>query len=177
MSQDPPSQPPGGLAAVFLQHRAALLRFLAARGAGDQAEDLLQEMWIKVQAAPGRPIGAPLPYLYRTADTMMIDRWRADAASRRRDGGWREATSPAEAERSDDPSGERVLIAREQAAEAGRVLAGLGTRVARIFRRHRLDGVPQRELARDEGVSLSTVESDLRRAARALIDLRERWDD
>ncbi|HEY0324811.1 MAG TPA: RNA polymerase subunit sigma-70, partial [Allosphingosinicella sp.] len=33
----------GGLEAVFLTHRAALLRFLRARGAGDAAEDLLQE--------------------------------------------------------------------------------------------------------------------------------------
>ena len=33
-----------GLSAIFMANRAALLRFLRARGAGDDAEDLLQDM-------------------------------------------------------------------------------------------------------------------------------------
>lgn len=168
---------PAGMEAVFLAHRPALLRFLAARGAGDAAEDLLQELWVKLRSTHSRPIGAPLSYLYRAADTLMIDRYRTDVAARRRDREWSETTGPADAERSDEPAGERVLIAREQAAEAQRTLASLGERVARIFRRHRLDGVPQRDLAQEEGISLSTVESDLRRAGRALLDLKERWHD
>lgn len=166
---------PAGLEAVFLAHRAELLRFLRARGAGDAAEDVLQDLWLKIGATPARPVAAPLSYLYRAADTLMIDRHRAHAAARRRDGGWLEATGSTVPERSDAPSGERVLIARQQADEAQRLLSGLGDRVARIFRRHRLDGVPQREIADAEGVSLSTVESDLRRAARALIALKESW--
>jgi RNA polymerase sigma-70 factor (ECF subfamily) len=37
--------------------------------------------------------------------------------------------------------------------------------------------VPQRDIAGELGVSLSTVESDLRKAARALIDLRKSIDE
>ena len=174
---DPPS-PPAGLEAVFLANRPQLLRFLAARGAGDAAEDVLQDLWMKVAAAPPtRPIAAPLAYLYRAADTLMIDRYRAERAQRRREDAWSDATGPATPGQSDDPAGERVLIARERAAEAQGVLQSLGDRVARVFRRHRLDGVAQRDVAQENGVSLSTVESDLRKASRALIDLKERWDE
>ena len=48
---------------------------------------------------------------------------------------------------------------------------------AAIFRRHRVDEVPQRKIAEEFGVSLSTVESDLRRAYRALAELKERMDE
>jgi RNA polymerase sigma-70 factor (ECF subfamily) len=49
--------------------------------------------------------------------------------------------------------------------------------VEAIFRRHRIDGLPQRQLAEEFGVSLSTVESDLRRAYAALAQLKERLDE
>jgi len=168
----------GGLAGTLIANRGPLLRFLRARGAGDAAEDLLQELWLKVGASPPRgPVGAPLPYLYRAADTLMIDRYRAETAARRRERAWAETGGPAVPGRSEEPAGERVLIAREQARAVSGVLAGLGERAARVFRRHRVDGVAQRDVALDEGVSLSTVESDLRRAGRALTALREGWDD
>ena len=57
------------------------------------------------------------------------------------------------------------------------MLDGLGARTATIFRRHRIDGVQQRDIARELGVSLSTVEADLRRAYRALLDYRRSIDE
>ena len=57
------------------------------------------------------------------------------------------------------------------------LLDGLGPRVAAVFRRHRVDGAPQRQLAEEFGVSLSTVESDLRAAYRALSEWKERQNE
>ena len=74
-----------GLEAVFLNHRASLLRFLRARGAGDAAEDLVQEMWIKAAAGASGPIADPLAYLYRTANNLLLDRRRAELRGARRD--------------------------------------------------------------------------------------------
>ena len=48
-----------GLEAVFLANRDTLLRFLSAHGAGDAAEDLLHELWIRVRTPRGGPIAAP----------------------------------------------------------------------------------------------------------------------
>jgi len=165
-----------GLEAVFLENRDRLLRFLAAHGAGEAAEDLLQELWMRLSAAPAGPIGQPRAYLYRSANNLMVDRHRAHRTAERRDHDWSEATGSAEPGVSDAPSGDRVLIAREQLRQVQATLAALGERAETAFRRHRIDGVPQRQIAAELGVSLSTVESDLRRAYRALIELRRRFD-
>jgi len=165
-----------GLEAVFLSNRDRLLGFLRAHGAGDAAEDLLQELWIKASSAPAGPIAQPLSYLYRAANNLMLDRYRSQHQAAKRDQDWTEAATTLPGQ-SDEPSSERRLIAREQLALAQQTLDALGERPAAIFRRHRIDGVGQRQIAAELGVSVSTVESDLRRAYRALIELRSRFDE
>ena len=68
-----------GLQDVFVAHRPALVRFLRARGAGEEAEDLVQDLWLKLCAGPTGPVDDALAYLYRMADNLMIDRYRARA--------------------------------------------------------------------------------------------------
>ena len=165
-----------GLEAVFLANRDRLLGFLRAHGAGEAAEDLLQELWLKIAAAPTGPISQPLSYLYRAANNLMLDRYRSQKQAAKRDQDWSDSATTVVGQ-SDEPSGERKLIAREQLATAQQMLDALGARPAAIFRRHRIDGVGQRDIAAEFGVSLSTVESDLRRAYRAMIDLRRRFDE
>jgi RNA polymerase sigma factor (sigma-70 family) len=171
-----PQDLPSGLQAVFLASRPQLLRFLRAHGAAEAAEDLLQELWIRVAAEPPGPVAQPLSYLYRAANNLMIDRARSRRQAERRDRAWSDAMGP-EGERSDAPGADRVLAGRDLLARAQEVLDGLGARPAAAFRRHRLDGVSQREVAAELGVSLSTVESDLRRAYAALIAFRRAADD
>lgn len=167
---------PGGLEAVFLENRDRLLRFLAAHGAGEAAEDLLQELWLRVSDVPAGPVGQPLAYLYRAANNLMVDRHRAARTSERRDREWSEVTGGTIVGVSDAPASDRALIARQQLNRAQAALADLGARVETAFRRHRIDGVPQREIAAELGVSLSTVEADLRRAYRVMIDLKGQFD-
>ena len=171
------SKTPSGLEAAFLEHREKLLRFLAARGAGEAAEDVLHEVWLKISAADTGPIAAPLAYLYRAANTLMIDRYRSLRQADKRDKDWTEATGGAMLGVSDEPSPERRLIAQQQARMVAETLDALGERAAAIFRRHRIDGIQQRHVAEEFGVSLSTVESDLRSAYRALAELKERLDE
>lgn len=166
-----------GLEEVFLANRDRLLRFLKARGAGDAAEDLLQEIWLKIAGRASGPIASPLSYLFRAADLLMIDRYRASVQAQRRDRAWSEAQDGAVPGVSDAPSAERQLIGREQARLVEQTLDALGPRVSAIFRTHRIDGIPQREVAERFGVSLSTVESDLRKAYAALAQLKERFDE
>lgn len=165
-----------GLEAVFLANRQRLLGFLTAHGAGDAAEDLLQELWLKVSAAKAGPIAQPLSYLYRAANNLMLDRYRSVRQAARRDADWTEVATTAPG-RSDEPSGERRLISREQLEIAQATLDALGERTATIFRRYRLDGIAQRDIASEMGISISTVESDLRRAYRAMTDLRRSFDE
>jgi RNA polymerase sigma-70 factor (ECF subfamily) len=164
-----------GLEAVFMENRAALLRFLRARGVAEGAEDLLQEMWIKASAGASGPIADPLAYLYRTANNLMLDRRRAQLRAQRRDHDWHTA-GEGELGISEAPAGERILIAREQLAAAEAALNGLGERTEHVFRRFRIEGVSQREIADELGISLSAVEKHLQKAYRALIEVRRRFD-
>lgn len=176
MNGDPATGTNQGMDAVLLAHRAQLLRFLESHGAGDAAEDLFQELWMRVTQRPTGPVANPLAYLYRAANNLMVDRYRADRQARQRDHAWTQARGVAE-DVAPDPSAEQTLISREELRRMDEALAALGNRVSTCFRRFRLDGMPQRQIAAELGVSLSTVESDLRRAYAALLVVRRQSDD
>ena len=162
----------GGLERVFLDNRARLLRFLAARGAGADAEDVLHDLWQRITAATAQPVAEPLSYLFRAAENLMRDRHRSAISRERREADWQEGDGEIPA----PPGGERLLIARERLRQAQAALDALGPRAATVFRRYRLDGVGQAVIARELGVSLSTVEKDLQKAYRTLSELQERFD-
>lgn len=168
---------PDGLEAVFLANRDKLLRFLVARGAGEDAEDILQEVWLRISRVEAGPIAAPLAYLYRAANAAMIDRYRSARQAEQRDAAWVEGHSGVANGVSDSPSAERVVAGRQLAARVEEALAPLPPRAVAIFRRSRIDGIAQRVIAQEFGVSISTVESDLRQVYRVLIELRERLDE
>lgn len=173
-SEDPSSATAsGGLEAAFLENRDKLLRFLRARGAGDAAEDLVQEIWIRISAGRSGPVAAPLSYLFRTADLLMIDRFRSTRQSGARDRDWTEIHAGDPPGVSAEPSAERRVAAAQEAASVLAALDALGPRIAAIFRRHRIDGARQKVIADEMGISLSTVESDLRVAYRALAQWQE----
>ena len=165
-----------GLEAVFLDNRAPLLRFLRARGAGDSAEDLLQELWIKAAAGVAEPITDPVAYLYRMANNLIVDRHRSDLRRSKREQAWDESGSWSEATLIEGAGGHRVLSGREGLRAAEARLAGLGERTGTIFRRFRLEGVSQNQIAAELGISLSAVEKHLQKAYRALIELRRELD-
>lgn len=158
---------------AYLAQRERLLRFLRARGAGEAAEDLLQELWLRLVAAPDPAAASGLGYMMRTADRLMIDRYRSERQAALRDKAWTEAQPGMADGVAPAPGPERALAARQEVARLDRALAQLGPRPAAILRRHRIDGLTQREIALEFGISLSTVESDLRRAYAAILAMRE----
>lgn len=158
-----------GLEAVFLGNRPALARFMRARDRTSDVDDLLQELWLKLASAPpSGPIAEPIAYLYRMADNLIHDRRRANARRERRDAAWSEAATTVP-DVSDEPSAERVLLARERLRRIEQALFALGERSAAIFRRFRVDGVSQKLIAAEQGISLSAVEKHLQRGYRAVM--------
>lgn len=165
-----------GLSAIFLANRPALLRFLRARGAGDDAEDLAQDMWMKLEAKDLGPIADPLPYLYRMANNLMLDRYRSATRRDRREQDWAESAGGVMADPSEDVAIDERLILNERLEQARAVLRSLGPRVEMVFRRFRIEGVGQRAIAEELGVSLTTVEKDLQKAYRAMIALKQKLE-
>lgn len=165
-----------GLSDIFFANRAALLRFLRARGAGEDAEDLLQDMWIKLEAKDLGPVADPLPYLYRMANNLMLDRYRSSTRRERREQDWAEGAGGVMADPSEDLAVDERMILNERLDRARAILADLGPRVELVFRRFRIEGVGQRLIAEELGVSLTTVEKDLQKAYRAMIALKQNLD-
>lgn len=159
-----------GLEAVYLAQRPALVRFLRARGATDDAEDLIQELWLRLLSTSATPIADPVSYLFRAANNLMISRYRSTERSERRDHSWN-ASGPSAGE-----STEAAVAARQEIILAEERLRGLGQRVLRTFTMFRVHGVSQSNVAIELGVSLSTVEKDLQRAYRAIAALKDELD-
>lgn len=161
MPQDHP------LAAAFLRERAVLLRFLRARGAGDDADDLLQDLWCKVVAMAAADVSDERAYLMRVAHNLMLDRARAATRRRVREQAFGEAIANDAA-----PGALTGLIDRQRLRRVEDALDALGERTGMIFRRHRLAGEPQRAIADALGLSLSAVEKHLQRAYKAVAAIR-----
>lgn len=157
----------GGLKAIFLTQRPMLLRLLIARlGSREEAEDALQDLWLRIDQASDRPIAQPAAFLYRMASNLATD--RRIAASRRgaRDAGWLDIQPGAD----EVPDPERVSFARSQWRTVESTIADMPDRMATALRMFRLEEQPQRAIAEHLGISVSGVEKLLQRAYRKIHD-------
>ncbi len=158
----------GVLAQAFMANQSMLLRYLSARGAGDDADDCLQDLWIRAQAIADGKIDDPLAYLYRMAHNLMLDRYRSAQRRQRREIAYGSGSEHQDGDADGAPGAERILIARDRLRQIDRVLAALGPRTEHIFRRHRVDEAAQRDIAAELGITLSAVEKHLQKAYRAV---------
>ena len=161
-----------GLEAIFLDNRPALLRFLRARAGQDWAEDLLQELWLRIGSGRSEPVSDPLAYLYRAANNLVIDRHRSSVRRTLREREWVKVGGGQPVPISSTVSGEDLILVRDEIRAAQAALAALGDRTETIFRRFRLEGASHAQIASELGISVSAVEKQLQKAYRALIALR-----
>lgn len=159
-----------GIEGVLLANRVRIIRFLEVRGAGAGAEDLFQDLWMRLTDRRTGPIADPLSYVMRAANNLMLDRYRSSRQRELRDKAWSETAA------TEAPSAEVALISREQLAQVEAAIAATGERPALIFRRFRVDGAAQRDIATELGISLSTVEADLRKVYATLAAVRRQFD-
>lgn len=144
-----------------------MLRYLRARGAGDDAEDLLQDLWLKIVAMTTESLVDERAYLMRAAHNLMLDRARSASRRRAREEAYGEPANAVTA-----PDALTGLIDRQCLTRVEAALDALGERTSSIFRRHRIAGEPQRAIADTLGLSLSAVEKHLQRAYKAIAELR-----
>lgn len=154
--------PNNKLEQAYFAQRPRLLRFLKARGAGDAVEDLLQDLWLRLAAAPDPEAACQIGYMMRTADRLLIDRYRSERQTALREKAWFDTQFGTADNTVVDLGPDRELAARQQLELVQKALEQVGERAATLFRRHRIDGVSHRALAEEFGVSRGTVENDLR---------------
>lgn len=155
------------LTALFLIQRPALLRFLSARiGNPEEAEDVLQDMWFRLERVPTGPIADPAAYLFRMAANLATDRRVSAGRRERRDDEWVSAM-PGD---GDYPDSERQLIAADELRHVEAALDEMPERMRRALILFRVEEQPQKAIAETLGITVSGVEKLLRRGYRQLTE-------
>ncbi|MEA1086344.1 RNA polymerase sigma factor [Sphingomonas sp. CD22] len=150
-----------GLAGLYVEHRAALLRFLIARtGAPAEAEDILQELWLRIATAPSGPVANGRAYLYRMAQNLVVDRIRERSRRTARETAWADIALD---QRTDGPEPQQagsddLLIAVQDSARLASAITQLPAGAGRAFRLHKIDGLSHLETAAQLGISRKGVE-------------------
>lgn len=160
-------------------HRRDLLRFLTARtGDPAEAEDMVQELWLKAAHQVGAPVLNGRAYLYRMAQNLVVDRARERQRRMRREGQWA-VQSGGVSDTGADPAdprltAEEMMLDREEAALLASAIANLPEGARRAFLLHKIEGLSHGEVAERLGISRSGVEKHMAVAMkylrRALLD-------
>lgn len=161
-----------GLVGAYGALRPQLLRFLRARtGDAALAEDILQDMWLRLSGQGSGPVGNPSAYLHRMAANMVIDHARSERQRGRRDRDWTELqVDLGGTEAADEtPDAERNVLGRDELSRILQTIAAMPPRASEAFRLHRIEGLSHSEVASRLGVSRSAVEKNMATAIKFLI--------
>lgn len=154
------------LARFHREFRPALMAFFLRRSQShSEAEDLTQEVFIRIAGKQDVNMRSAEAYVFQTAANLLRDRGRREkvrqdfaAGVRMVDGIGVEQLDPY-----------RVAAGREQLALLDAALSDLPERTRQIFLLFRYENVSQRTIAESFGISVSAVEKHLRRAMAYLI--------
>lgn len=138
-----------------------LLRLLTARlGSPTEAEDALQDMWLRAARLDDAAIDQPASFLFRMASNLATDVRIAAGRRGARDTGWLDV-QPAAPEFADP---ERVALARDELAQVQATIAAMPERMRTALTMFRIEEQSQRTIAQTLGITVSGVEKLLRRA-------------
>jgi RNA polymerase sigma-70 factor (ECF subfamily) len=159
-----------GLEKLYRAHAARLRSFFARRLGREDAQDLVQETFLRVarmdQLATGE-IRKEEAYLGTVARNLLKDRAKAAArAALKRHGLYEEL-----AKSTADPH--RLLEDREALARLELGLKRLGSQRRRIFLLHRVEHLTYAQIAAETGMSVKGVKKQM---AKALLQLRTAID-
>lgn len=150
---------------VLVARYDALVRKLAVRlGSPDLADDALHDAWLRLERGPEpSAVKDPFAYVLRVALNLGSDRRRLE---QRRSGilaAQGEAEGP-DGLLDDAPDPERVAAARSEWAAIKRALAALPERRQAIVLAAWVEGVPYDVLAERYGVTVRTIQTEVKRA-------------
>jgi RNA polymerase sigma-70 factor (ECF subfamily) len=142
-----------------------LRRFLIARtGSEADGDDLLSELWIKVNSASPGPVANVKSYLFTMANNLVLDRLREARRRERRELDWT-------AERHGDlhvaevadasPSAEELLSNQQECRRLSEAIAQLPAGARRVLLLHKIEGASHGEIAVQLGITRSAVEKHM----------------
>jgi RNA polymerase sigma factor (sigma-70 family) len=148
------------LLAIFSGHETQIRRYLRSKTRTiEDAEDLVQEAWIKLARNGAAAIVAPIPYLMRIARSLALDHSRLE---RRRLG--RRVVADI-LDFADERAGpEKIVEDRDQLRRLIAIIDELPPRQRQMLTASRLRQRTHAEIAETFSVSVRTVEMEIRKA-------------
>ena len=162
------------MVAAYFERREELLRYFRVRlRSPEAAEDVVQEIYLKLVRRPPEAVENPTAFLYRLGTNVMLDQIKLERRVQRRATAWREATLETDgggAAASEAPPADRALAARERLSLILATVDEMPEPVRKAFRLHKLEGLTHAETAARMGVSRSSVEKYIMTALKRLIE-------
>jgi RNA polymerase sigma factor (sigma-70 family) len=159
-------QPETPQSALELEHlyRAPLMAFFLRRVRNrSEAEDLTQEVFLRILRGEGAAERAGPAFIFTVATNLLRDRARRLQTS----GGplasldARDGSGPADTKLHEEISPERVLLGKEALQRVHTALGALSPQTRDIFLLFKLEQMKQRQIAEIYGISVSAVEKHI----------------
>jgi RNA polymerase sigma factor (sigma-70 family) len=153
------------LEAFDRRFRRPLMGFFLRRvGNQAEAEDLTQEVFVRLARAERPDMKSPDAYIFQIAANLVRDRARMGKFRLSQTG----AIAESERRRTEPIDAERTLIGKDNFATVLAVLKELNPRTRDIFLLNRLEGLSHNELAEMFGISASAVGKHIYKATTVL---------
>ena len=156
---------------TYLAYRGALTRMLRARLGNEQdAEDLVQELYLRLQRSAEPEVREPAAYLYKMALNLARDHQRERQRSKARDRHWVDETQTelgGEAVVGETPA-DIAYGAKQRLERVMTALGELSPQCRRVFILHKFEGLAHAEISARLGIGRSTVEKHMTTALKHL---------
>lgn len=141
--------------------RPALLAFFTRRvGNRVEAEDLVHDVYVRLESAPESQMRDPEAYVFQVATNLVRDRARR-AEVRTRHLAYAKHDDQAQVDPIDP---HRVAVSRETLTVLVKALEALPERTRRIFLLYRYEQVSRQAIADTFGISMSAVDKHVHKA-------------
>jgi RNA polymerase sigma factor (sigma-70 family) len=143
------------------RYRSALIAFFMRRSTTySDAEDMTQEVFLRMLSMFSTDVENMDAYIFQVAANLLCDRGRKEKV--RRSETLRNTLGDALAIDLLDPA--RILMARESLNRVGNILKDLPERTRHILILYRVEGMPQRDIAKAYGISVRAVQKHIAKA-------------
>jgi RNA polymerase sigma-70 factor (ECF subfamily) len=160
------------LVAAYLERRDELIRYFRLRLRSlEAAQDVVQDIYLKIARRPDEDVANPGAYLYRVGANSMLDYIKKERRLSRRATAWSEIAleGGGNSAAADDPGADRVVEGRERLNLILAAVAQMPAPVREAFRLHKLEGLTHGETAAAMGVSRSSVEKYIMSALKRIV--------
>ncbi len=159
--------------AAYLERREELLRYFRVRLRSlEAAQDVVQNIGLRIARRIDEPIGNPGAYLYRLGTNLMLDHLKSERRVQRRASAWRDIAVEADGggpAATDEPGADQVVSARQRLELILAAVEQMPEPVRQAFRLHKLEGLSHAETAAAMGVSRSSVEKYIMAALKRIL--------